>query len=127
MAAPTATAAAVAVAEPVDEEIKGDQQEAVDEEPAQEEFVDPAERPVRPPPKKKPNLMLLGGFAALVLFGLVIVLSTRPKSNATPAGDMGPGIVAVAGLRGHLDARWEGDAKTGKLAYQLRIEPMEDR
>ena len=42
-------------------------------------------------------------------------------------GDLGPGIVAVDGLRGHLDTVWEGDAKTGKLVYKLRIEPMEDR
>ncbi len=52
---------------------------------------------------------------------------TRPKSNAPNPGDLGPGIVAVDGLRGHLDTVWEGDAKTGRLAYKLRIEPMEDR
>ena len=51
----------------------------------------------------------------------------RPKSNAPNPGDLGPGIVAVDGLRGHLDTVWEGDAKTGRLVYKLRIEPMEDR
>jgi hypothetical protein len=54
--------------------------------------------------------------------------SAKPKQPTTqPSGDMGPGIVAVSGLRGHLDAKWDGDAKSGRLAYQLRIEPMEER
>ena len=123
-AAPAATAAAVAVEEPAEQE---EQEVAAYEEPEQEEFVDPAERPLRLPQKKKPNLILLGGFAALVMFALFVVLSMRPKSTTPNNGDMGPGIVAVAGLRGHLDTKWDGDAKTGKLAYQLRIEPMEDR
>ena len=51
----------------------------------------------------------------------------KPKVDAPPPGDMGPGIFAVAGLRGHLDTKWDGNAKTGRLVYQLRIEPMEDR
>jgi hypothetical protein len=123
MAAPATTATTTAGKDPVEE----DQETAAYKEPAQEEFADPAERPVLPPRKKKPNLMLIGGVAALVMFGLFVVLSMRSKSSATPPGDMGPGIVAVAGLRGHLDTRWEGDTKTGKLVYQLRIEPMEDR
>jgi hypothetical protein len=123
MTAPAAAEAAVAVEDPVDEEPEA----AASEVPEPEEFVDAAERPVQVPQKKKPNLLLIGGFAALVMFGLFVVISLRAKSNTTPAGDMGPGIVAVSGLRGHLDTRWDGDAKTGKLVYQLRIEPMEER
>lgn len=91
-----------------------------------EEFFDPAERK-DPPKPKQPNLMLIAGFAALVIFGVVAFYLARPKQNTPQAGDMGPGIVAADGLRGHLETKWEGDAKTGKLAYQLRIEPMEDR
>lgn len=127
----TATAASVAaVREPIVVEPEEEQPEAPESEEAeQEDFVDPAEKPVvKPPQKKKPNLMLIGGFAVLVLFAaFVLITVSRPKTNAPPPGDLGPGIVAVAGLRGHLDTIWEGDAKTGKLAYKLRIEPMEDR
>ena len=97
------------------------------EEQEPEEFEDPAERRTPPPEKKKPNLMLFAGFAALVIFAVVGFLLIRPKDNTPQAGDLGPGIVAADGLRGHLQTRWEGDAKTGKLVYQLRIEPMEDR
>jgi hypothetical protein len=97
------------------------------EEPETEEFEDPAERRTPPPEKKKPNLMLFAGFAALVIVAVVGFLLIRPKDNTPQPGDLGPGIVAPAGLRGHLQTRWEGDAKTGKLVYQLRIEPMEER
>ena len=97
------------------------------EEPENEEYVDPAEARNPPPEKKKPNLMLFAGFAALVIFAVACFYLVRPKDNTPQAGDLGPGIVAADGLRGHLQTRWEGDAKTGKLAYQLRIEPMEDR
>lgn len=92
-----------------------------------EEYVDPAERQAPPPEKKKPNLLLFAGFAALVIFAVVAFYLARPKDNTPQAGDLGPGIVAADGLRGHLQTRWEGNAKTGKLDYQLRIEPMEDR
>lgn len=111
----------VVVEEP-EEEDSQDLQYGEDQE---EEFVDPAQGP--PPEKKKPNFLLIGGFAALVIFGVAAFYLARPKNNAPQAGDMGPGIKAEAGLRGHLMTRWEGNAKTGKLAYQLRIEPMEDR
>jgi hypothetical protein len=127
--AATATATPAAVHEPIVEEPEEEQQEAPESDEAeQEEFVDPAEKPVvKAPPKRKPNLLLIGGFAALVIFAIFVVLTTRPKSSAPPPGDLGPGIVAVAGLRGHLDTVWEGNGKTGKLVYKLRIEPMEDR
>jgi hypothetical protein len=128
-ASPMATATPAAVHEPIVEEPEEEQPAAPEsEDQEQEEFVDAAEKPVvEAPPKKKPNLLLIGGFAALVIFGLFVVLSTRPKSTGPPPGDLGPGIVAVAGLRGHLDTVWEGNGKTGKLVYKLRIEPMEDR
>ncbi len=133
--APATTAAATRVTAPasaVHQTLVAEPEEEQQDEPVEaaedEEFVDRAEQPVvEAPPKKKPNLLLIGGFAALVLFAVFVVLSTRPKSTGPPPGDLGPGIVAAAGLRGHLDTRWDGDAKTGRLAYQLRIEPMEDR
>lgn len=120
--------ARAAVLEPIVEEPQEEEQEETSSEDEEsEDYVDPAEKPVvAPPQKKKPNLVLIGGFAALVIFVIVVAI-TRPKSNAPNPGDLGPGIVAVDGLRGHLDTVWEGDAKTGKLVYKLRIEPMEDR
>ena len=127
-AVPAATA--TAVHEPIVVEPEQEPRETSEfEEPEGEEFVDQADEPNDEPPplKKKPNLVLIGGFAALVLFGVFIVFTSKPKSSGPPPGDLGPGIVAVAGLRGHLDTVWEGDGKTGRLAYKLRIEPMEDR
>ncbi|MGC1423851.1 MAG: hypothetical protein WA815_15965 [Terracidiphilus sp.] len=123
-----ASAVAVAVEEPAVQEPHTEETPEA-EEVEQEEFVDPAEKQPEepPPPKKKPNLMLIGGFAALIIFAIFVVFTTRPKSDAPSPGDLGPGIVAASGLRGHLNTRWDGNAKTGRLVYQLRIEPMEDR
>ncbi len=118
----------VAVEEPIVEEPEEEQLEEPQDEAEDLEFVDPAEKPVvEATPKKKPNLVLIGGFAALVVFAIFVLFTMRSKSSGPPPGDLGPGIVAASGLRGHLDTRWDGDAKTGRLVYQLRIEPMEDR
>lgn len=120
------TASPTAVAEPIVEE--PEEEPAHDQFEEQQEFVDPAERPPAAPPQKKPmNLILYGGFGVLALFGIFILFSSKSKTDGPPPGDLGPGIVAVSGLRGHLSTKWDGDAKTGRLAYQLRIEPMEDR
>ena len=112
--------------EPQEEIEEEDPQPLVYEEQEEEEFVDPAERH-GPPQKKRPNIFLLAGFDGLAIFAIVAFYLVRPKDATPPPGDMGPGIVAADGLRGHLQTRWEGDAKTGKLAYQLHIEPMEER
>jgi len=120
----------VAVAEPPVEEHDEEEAEEFDSDEAEpQEYADPAEQQQLPArSKKKPNVMILGGFAALVIFAIFVVYSTtRPKDDAPPPGDMGPGIVAVSGLRGHLNTRWEGSAKTGRLVYHLSIQPMEDR
>lgn len=121
----------VALAEPTEEEKDENEPEESSEYDEQElqEYSDAAEQQEPPvPAKKKPNLVILGGFAALIIFAIFVVYTaTKPKDNAAPPGDMGPGIVAVSGLRGHLNTRWEGSAKTGRLAYQMHIEPMEDR
>lgn len=130
--APEAKAASVAVAEPpaVDEEEEEDEY-GYEQEP--EEFTDPAEHaleelPVAQPPKNKIPIWMIAGFAALIAFAIFIVYTaTKPKDNAPPPGDMGPGVVASAGLRGHLTTRWDGDRKTGKLDYQLHVESMEER
>lgn len=121
--------APVAVAEPIIEEPEEEEEEL---EPVAEElpeFVDAAEQEPAPPPKKKtPNLLLMGGAAVLVIFAIFVVYTaTKAKDNAPPPGDMGPGIVAASGLRGHLNTRWEGNTKSGRLVYQLSIQPMEDR
>ncbi len=131
-AAPAAAAQSRAVVthEPIVEEPEEEEHEE-SEEAEPDEFVDQAERRAEeqgPPPKKKPNVLLLGGFAALVAFGIFVVMTmNKPKDDTPPPGDLGPGIVAVDGLRGHLETRWDGNAKTGRLAYKLQIVPMEDR
>jgi hypothetical protein len=121
----------VAVAEPIVEDAEEEDEFNYEMEQEPAEFTDPAERqeePPPPPPKKGLPLWLMGGFAALVAFAVFVVYTaTKPKDNAPPPGDMGPGIVAASGLRGHLNTRWDGDRKTGKLSYQLHLEAMEDR
>ena len=124
---PPAVKATIAAPRPIAEEIE-ESEEPAPQEAEQEEFVDPAEKPAAEPPKKKPNFLLIGGFGALIIFAIFAFMTVnKPKVDAPPPGDMGPGIFAVAGLRGHLDTKWDGNAKTGRLVYQLRIEPMEDR
>lgn len=127
VAAPTPPATTtIASARPIAEEIEESEGPAF-QETEQEEFVDPAEKPAQPQ-KKKPNLLLIGGFAALIIFAIFVVMTVnKPKVDAPQPGDLGPGIVAVSGLRGHLNTKWDGNAKTGRLVYQLRIEPMEER
>jgi hypothetical protein len=132
-----AAATATAVEEPLVEQphVEAPQPAAEDEaedhdsegEPESEEFVDPAEGQERPPARKKPNLLMFAAFGGLILVAVIAFTLARPKQNTPPPGDMGPGIVAASGLRGHLNTQWEGNEKTGKLAYQLQIEPMEDR
>ncbi len=124
-AAPSST---VAVHEAIVEE-PGEEEHEESEETEQEEYVDTAEKPVvAPPPKKKPPVLLIGGFAAVIVFAIFVLMTVnKPKDNTPPPGDLGPGIVAVDGLRGHLETRWDGNAKTGRLAYKLQIVPMEDR
>ncbi|WP_348264232.1 hypothetical protein P8935_06790 [Telmatobacter sp. DSM 110680] len=125
--APTAATKPVAPPRPIAEEIE-ESEEPTPQEAEQEEFVDAAEKSAAEPPKKKPNFVLIGGFAALIVFAIFAFMTiNKPKVDAPQPGDMGPGIFAVAGLRGHLDTKWDGNAKTGRLVYQLRIEPMEDR
>ena len=124
-------AVSTAVAEPIVED-EEDDEDAEELEPIADElldFTDAAEQQAPAiPPKKNLNFLLIGGSVFLVMFAIFVVYSaTRPKDNALQPGDMGPGIVAVSGLRGHLNTRWEGSAKTGRLVYQLLIEPMEDR
>jgi hypothetical protein len=129
--APALNAAPVAVAEP---EVAEEEEEEDDYEYQQEpeEFTDPAERSleeIAPPPKKKNfPIWLIGGFAAVIGFAIFVVYTaTKSKDNTPAPGDMGLGIVANAGLRGHLTTRWDGDRKNGKLVYQLHVEPMEER
>lgn len=129
----TATAVAEPVVEGAEVEEAEEDEPEYDEEPQQDlqEFVDPAEKKEEPPPpakKKMMNLLLIGGCAVLIVFGaLIVYTATKPKDNAPPPGDLGPGVVAADGLRGHLTTRWDGNSKTGRLVYQLHIEPMEDR
>jgi hypothetical protein len=126
VATPASATATVASPRPIAEEIEESEGPAREE---PEEFVDAAEKSrAEPSPKKKPNFLLIGGFAALIIFAIFAVMTVnKPKVDAPPPGDLGPGIVAVSGLRGHLNTKWDGNAKDGRLVYQLRIEPMEDR
>jgi hypothetical protein len=125
---PAAAQQMAAVHEPIiDESAEEELQEGYEDELP--EFVDPAEHQPAPPPlpKKKVNWALYASFALLAVFTIFVLIATRPKQQSLPPGDLGPGVVAVSGLRGHLTTRWEGNSKTGKLIYQLKIEPMEDR
>jgi hypothetical protein len=131
-AAPEPATTATAIAEPEEAEEEEPEEYEYDEQAqGQQDFVDPAEKKEEAPPpakKKLTNYLLMGGFAGLILFGVFVVYTaTKPKDNAPPPGDLGPGVVTPAGLRGHLTTRWDGNSRTGRLVYQLHIEPMEDR
>jgi len=57
----------------------------------------------------------LGAVVALLLAVSIRILFSPPH----PQDDLGDGVFAAAGLRGHLIAKWEGSAQ-----YLLRIEPI---
>src|SRR6476469_9437039 len=61
---------------------------------------------------RKPFPIVLVGFGVLAAFIVVLIYMYKPKQEATsqPAGDLGPGVVAASGLRGHLITQWEGKA-----------------
>lgn len=128
---PVAVASSVAVAEPEIDEEDDEEEDEFEHQHDFPEFTDPAERSIEetpPPPKKTFPIWLVGACAVLVAIAVFVVYTaTKPKDNAPPPGDMGPGIVAIAGLRGHLNTRWDGDRKSGRLVYQLHVEPMEER
>lgn len=134
-AAPVSATAPVAVAEPPATEEEEEEEDEYDyEEPQEpEEFTDPAEHALEEPPpplqpKKGIPIWMMGGLAVLIGFAVLIVYTaTKPKDNAPPPGDMGPGVVQAAGLRGHLTTRWDGNRKSGRLVYELHVESMEDR
>lgn len=91
------------------------------------QFVSLAKETPAPAPKRSSSsLLVLAGFGLLVVFVVILYLMTRPKPTIEP-GDLGPGVSAGNGLRGHLVTRWEGKARDGKTLYQLRIEPMDMR
>jgi hypothetical protein len=88
--------------------------------------AEPPEESQPPKPSKKPFPLVLAGFVVLVLVVIAIFFMNKPKPDPSqPTGDMGPGIVAASGLRGHLVTQWQGKSKEGKLQYQLRIEAMQ--
>jgi hypothetical protein len=90
-----------------------------------EEEDDHRESPIiEDEPKKKFPLVLVGFGAVAVLILLLLVLTQKKKTDGPLPGDLGQGIVADAGLRGHLVTQWDGNAKSGRVQYQLRIEPI---
>ncbi len=76
--------------------------------------------------KKSGFTFLMVGIGAFALILIVLLFISKPKANPdNPSTDLGPGVFAAAGLRGHLVAKWIGTAQDGKAHYQLRIEPIE--
>lgn len=81
--------------------------------------------PPQPPRRKGGMGLAVLAFAIVAAFVAFLLFANRPKQpDAPPPGDLGPGVSAASGLRGHLVIQWEGDAKTGKLQYKLRLEPI---
>ncbi len=75
--------------------------------------------------KKKKFPFLLFGIGTIGIMVVFLLFLTRPKKADEPLpGDLGPGVSAQTGLKGHLITQWAGNAKTGSLQYQLRIEPI---
>jgi len=75
--------------------------------------------------KKKQFPYLIFGAGALAIMIVALLYLTRTKKADEPLpGDLGQGVSAVAGLRGHLLTQWAGNAKTGSVQYQLRMEAI---
>jgi hypothetical protein len=84
-----------------------------------------AENPEKAKAKKKPFPFVIAGAGVLALFVLGLLLMSKPKKGDEPMpGDLGPGVSASSGLRGHLVTQWDGPTKTGRVQYQLRLEPL---
>lgn len=70
--------------------------------------------------KRLPQLsMVLLGAAILAAIILAVTMLNKPTSAAPAFQDLGPGVSNVAGLKGHLVARWEKHAQ-----YMLSFEPL---
>jgi hypothetical protein len=81
------------------------------------------EETVEAKPKKFP--FLLFGIGTLGVFAVLLLFLTKPKKADEPLpGDLGAGVSAQTGLKGHLITQWAGNAKTGSVQYQLRMEPI---
>ena len=77
-------------------------------------------------PKKSGFALIMLALGAIAVIVIALIFTSKPKANPdNPSTDLGPGVFAAAGLRGHLVAKWEGTAQDGKAHYQLRIEPIE--
>ena len=70
--------------------------------------------------KRLPQLaMVLLGAAILAAIILAVTMMDKPTSAAPAFQDLGPGVSNIAGLKGHLVARWEKHAQ-----YMLSFEPL---
>jgi hypothetical protein len=85
--------------------------------------VEPGAR-IAPATKKGPPFaLLLTGVIALAVVGGLLVAKSRPGSPQQPknsTGDLGQGVSADSGVRGHLVTAWQD--KTAH--YKLKIEPI---
>jgi hypothetical protein len=97
--------------------------EREDEEESEDNFPEDREET-----KKKQFPFLMFGAGALAIIVVLVLFVSKPKkTDAPPPGDLGPGVSAQAGLKGHLLTQWDGSAKSGSVQYQLRMEPIGPR
>ncbi len=81
---------------------------------------------IEQPKQKSPFGLLILLLAVLVVAGAALFLTKTKglqlEANAKP-NDLGQGVVAASGLRGHLVTEW----KNKTVYYQLKIEPIDAR
>jgi hypothetical protein len=87
--------------------------------------IEPGTR-IEPPSQGSPFRLLILVLAVLAVAGAALFLTKTKglqlEANAKP-NDLGQGVVAESGLRGHLVTEW----KNKTVYYQLKIEPIDAR
>lgn len=89
---------------------------------AQTVYADEPAAPAKARPAPPPALLFVV-LGVLGIVGLGVFLAARSKSAAAPQPfqDLGAGISNATGLRGSLQARWQGNA----AQYQIKFEPID--
>ncbi len=71
-------------------------------------------------PKQSLPLVWIGAALLVSLLGALVAFHHSSLTPAPDSQDLGDGVFKPAGLRGHMQVRWDG-----KLHYQVQIQPID--